>query len=398
MLQGKKILLGITGSISAYKAAVLCRQLIKEGCEVKVVMTPTAAEFISPLTLSTLSGSETVTSLSDAHTWHNHVELGLWADVFLIAPCTATTISKMSLGLADNILLACYLSAKCPIMIAPAMDLDMWVHPATQKNIATLETYKIKIIPVGNGFLASGLYGDGRMAEPDDIVQAVRTHFSKQMDFAGKKILITAGPTFEAIDPVRFIGNRSSGKMGYAIADACCERGGEVTIVSGPVHVKSKYPDIKTINVESASEMFAATDQLFENADIIVLAAAVADFRPAEISPNKIKKKDASLQLELVKTIDIAATLGKKKSKNQILVGFALETNDELDHATKKLHTKNMDFIVLNSIRDAGAGFQFDTNKITILDTLGNTVHFGLKSKKEVAEDIVNYIANFKNI
>ncbi len=394
-LQGKKILLGVTGSIAAYKAAVLCRLLVSNGCEVKVVMTPSAKDLITPLTLATLSGQKVVTEISDGDYWNNHVELGIWADIMLIAPCTATTLGKAAAGIADNALLACYLSAKCPVCFAPAMDLDMWHHPSTQKNINTLLLYKNSIIPVGTGFLASGLYGDGRMAEPIEIVDHLKIFFSSSKDLSGKKVLITAGPTFEAIDPVRYIGNRSSGKMGYAIADECHKRGADVVLVSGPVQIKTNFNGIRTLKVQTAAEMFNEVNIYFEHSDIVILTAAVADYRPEVVSDNKIKKNETSFALNLIKTIDIAATLGQKKQKGQLMVGFALETNDEEDNARKKLYNKNLDFIVLNKLSDDGAGFQHDTNKITILDSHENTVYFPLKSKTEVAVDIVNYIVNY---
>ncbi|MBK8349832.1 MAG: bifunctional phosphopantothenoylcysteine decarboxylase/phosphopantothenate--cysteine ligase CoaBC [Saprospiraceae bacterium] len=393
MLDGKKIILGITGSIAAYKAAFLCRLLIKSGCKVRVVMTPSAVDFISPLTMSTLSGNDVFIDISDGDGWNNHVELGLWGDVFLVAPCTASTLAKMASGISDNLLVACYLSAKCPVMVAPAMDLDMWKHPSTQNNIKLLQSYENFIIPVGIGFLASGLEGEGRMAEPEDILTYLNIFFSKAEDIKGKHVLITAGPTYEAIDPVRFIGNRSSGKMGYSIAKECKARGAQVTLVSGPVSSDLKADDgIEVVRVQSAEEMYHACDQFFENADIVILAAAVADYRPAEVALQKIKKSDDEMQISLKKTIDIAATLGAKKKTNQIFIGFALETNDEINHATKKLHKKNLDFIVLNTLNDKGAGFQVDTNKITILDNKGMTTAYDLKSKTEVAQDIVDYL------
>lgn len=392
LASGKKILLGISGSIAAYKSALLCRLLIKEGYEVKVVMTEAATAFITPLTLSTLSGHKVLIDWKDDNTWANHVDAGLWADLMIIAPATACTLSKMASGHADNMLLATYLSAKCPVMVAPAMDLDMWIHPSTNNNITALQSYGNKIIPVGHGFLASGLSGDGRMAEPEDIVSLVHTYFNAKDDLNGKKILLTAGPTYEALDPVRFIGNYSSGKMGYAIAQECAERGAEVVLVSGPSSIKINNPKIKLIKVTSAQQMYDACAKEFDTTDVLILAAAVADYRPAEIADKKMKKTDDDMKIELVRTIDIAATLGAQKAKNQIMVGFALETNDEINHATQKLHKKNLDFIVLNSLSDPGAGFQVDTNKITILDKLGNVVPFELKSKDAVAKDIIDYL------
>lgn len=396
MLQGKKILLGITGSIAAYKSALLCRLLIKEGCEVKVVMTHDAKGFISPLTLSTLSTHPVVDNISDGQSWNNHVELGLWADVMLVAPATANTIAKMANGISDNMLVAIYLSAKCPVMIAPAMDLDMWKHPSTKNNLNLLTSYGNAIIPVGNGFLASGLEGEGRMAEPEDIVSYVASHFNQKQDLQGKKVLITAGPTYEALDPVRFIGNRSSGKMGVALAEECMERGANVTLVLGPVSLKVSLDIDNMIKVQSAQEMYEAALAHFDSSDVIILAAAVADYKPATISDKKIKKSGDNMQIELVKTVDIAATLGAKKSQEQVMVGFALETNDEISNAKQKLHKKNLDFIVLNSLKDNGAGFQHDTNKITIVDKNGQETPFDLKSKSAVAKDIIDfYVSNF---
>ena len=394
MPSGKKILLGISGSIAAYKSAILCRLLIKKGYQVKVVMTDAATAFITPLTLSTLSGHEVMLDWSDGNTWSNHVEVGLWADLMVIAPATAATLSKMAHGHADNILIATYLSAKCPVMVAPAMDLDMCVHPSTKNNIKTLQSFNNHIIPVGHGFLASGLTGDGRMAEPEDILDYIHKFFATSLDLKGKKVLLTAGPTYEAIDPVRFIGNHSSGKMGFAIAKQCADRGAEVVMVSGPTSQLSTHSGINLIKVSSAQQMYNMCNEHFESSDIVILAAAVADYRPAIVADKKMKKTDDDMKIELVRTIDIAATLGTKKAKNQIMVGFALETNDEINHAKQKLHKKNLDFIVLNSLSDPGAGFQHDTNKITILDNLGNVTPFELKSKDAVAKDIIDYLVN----
>jgi phosphopantothenoylcysteine decarboxylase / phosphopantothenate---cysteine ligase len=392
MLKGKKILLGITGSIAAYKAAVLCRLLIKEGAEVRVIMTPNAHDFISPLTLSTLSGHEVHSSVSDGHAWNNHVALGLWADAMLVAPCTATTLAKMAHGIADNILVACYLSAKCPVYVAPAMDLDMWKHGSTKDNLGRLEQYGNKIIPVGHGFLASGLTGDGRMAEPEDIVRFLSTSMGQTKALSGTRVVITAGPTYEAIDPVRFIGNRSSGKQGIAIAEVCRDRGAHVTLVIGPTTQSLDLGhNIEVIQVQSAQEMYDATAKAADQAQIIVLAAAVADYKSKVVATQKLKKKDDEMSIELERTIDIAATLGKTKRPDQCMIGFALETNDEINHAIGKLQRKNLDFIVLNSLNDKGAGFAVDTNKITILDNKERRTTFDLKSKNDVAHDIVQY-------
>jgi phosphopantothenoylcysteine decarboxylase / phosphopantothenate---cysteine ligase len=392
LLQGKKIVLGITGSIAAYKAATLVRLLVKSGADVKVLMTDQATKFIPTLTLSTLSKNEVLTNVSDGNSWNNHVEIGLWADLMIIAPATANTISKLANGICDNIILACYLSAKCKTIIAPAMDLDMWVHPSTKRNLQLITTDDVEIIPVGHGELASGLIGDGRMAEPEEILQYIENYFSKSLLLKGKKVLITAGPTYEAIDPVRFIGNRSSGKMGIDIANYTASLGAKVTLVLGPSHLNVLHSNIELITVESADDMYNATTKHFDKADITILAAAVADYKPEIVSKQKIKKGDANLTLELVKNKDIAATLGSKKKKNQLLIGFALETNDEIANAIKKIHKKNLDFIVLNSLNDKGAGFGGSNNKISIIFNENNIKTFDLKSKEKVAEDIVNEI------
>lgn len=392
LLQGKKILLGVTGSIAAYKTAFLSRLLIKSGCEVKIIMTSAAKDFITPLTLSTLSGHEVIDSVADGAHWNNHVELGLWADLMLIAPVTATTLGKLAHGIADNMVVASYLSAKCPVFLAPAMDLDMWKHPSTTNNINLLKGFGNNIIPVGHGFLASGLEGDGRMAEPEEIISYLSSYFSTTLDLLGKKVLITAGPTYEAIDPVRFIGNRSSGKMGLAIAEECVSRGAEVHMVLGPVSLSIDNTMIQVTKVQSAQQMYEAASKIFPSSDITILAAAVADYKAAEIADHKLKKTADNMSIQLEKTIDIAATFGTLKQTNQKMIGFALETNDEIQHATSKLHKKNLDFIVLNSLNDSGAGFQHDTNKITILDKQGQITKFDLKSKKEVASDIINYL------
>ena len=394
MLQGKKILLGITGSIAAYKAAILVRLLVKASAEVRVVMTESATKFISPLTLSTLSEKPVIIDWEKSGTWTNHVEAGLWADLMVIAPCTANTLAGMAGGFGHNLLLGCYLSAKCPVIIAPAMDLDMWRHPAVKNNLRLVQSYGNQIIPVGNGFLASGLEGDGRMAEPEEILDNIHHFFAKNLDLKNKNVLITAGPTFEAIDPVRFIGNHSSGKMGIELAKSCANRGANVTMILGPTSLTLENPSIKVERIQSAQEMYDAVNQCFEQSDIAIFAAAVADYRPATVSLTKIKKKDDDLSIPLVKTIDIAATIGAKKSDKQILVGFALETNDEIINANSKLHKKNLDFIVLNSLADQGAGFKHDTNKVTIIDSEGTKIDFPLKSKKDVANDIIDYLVS----
>ena len=394
MLKNKKIVLGITGSIAAYKACILVRLLIKKGAEVQVVMTPAAKEFITPLTLSTLTQKPVVSEFFDRRdgSWHSHVNLGLWADAMIVAPASASTIGKMANGVADNMLITTYLSMKAPVFVAPAMDLDMYAHPTTQQNLKKLASYGNHIIEPGTGFLASNLEGKGRMEEPEKIVEALEQYFAKQSLLAGKKVLITAGPTYEKIDPVRFIGNYSSGKMGFALAEVCAEQGAEVTLVSGPVSLTAKHPAIKRIDVESAAEMYNATTKCFPKADIAILCAAVADFTPKVTADKKIKRKGNNLKLELQPTQDIAAALGAAKKKKQVLVGFALETNDELKNAREKMKRKNLDFIVMNSLQDKGAGFRVDTNKVTILDSHGLTA-FDTKSKREVAEDIVEHLS-----
>lgn len=389
-MQGKKIILGISGSIAAYKSAFLTRLLVKSGAEVQVLMTPAATDFITPLTLSTLSKRPVFSEVSSEEGWNNHVELGLWADAMLIAPSTATTLAKLANGLADNIITAVYLSARCPVFFAPAMDLDMWGHPSTQRNITALQSYGNHLIPVGHGELASGLVGAGRMAEPEDIVVHLSDFFAKKQDFSRKKALITAGPTYEPLDPVRFIGNRSSGKMGIAIAEELANRACAVRLVLGPSSLKVSHPNIEVVRVQTAQEMYEASIADFEQCDFAVLSAAVADYRPREVANQKIKKKSEDLNIPLERTIDIAASLGKIKRSNQQLIGFALETNDELDNAKGKLKRKNFDFIVLNSLRDEGAGFGHDTNKITILHRTGERKAFELKSKAAVAVDIVD--------
>ena len=369
VLKGKKILLGITGSIAAYKSATLVRLLIKAGAEVKVLMTPAATEFISPLTISTLSKNPVHADIATDASWNNHVELGLWADVMIMAPLTATTLAKMAHGFCDNILTASYLSAKCPVFVAPAMDLDMWKHPSTQGNIERIKSYGNHIIPVGHGELASGLVGAGRMAEPADIVTYLANFLSEKKELAGKKAVVTAGSTYEPIVSVRFIGNRSSGKMGIAIAEALAAKGAMVDLVLGPTHLSTDATGVTIIRVGTAQEMFEAATTSFLDCDIAVLAAAVADYRPEKIANQKIKKKEGGLNIPLTRTKDIAKTLGKQKQKNQIIVGFALETNNELENAKGKLVKKNFDMIVLNSLQDKGAGFRHDTNKVCLLYT-----------------------------
>ena len=394
MLENKKIVLGITGSIAAYKACILARLLIKKGAEVQVVMTPSAKEFITPLTLATLTQKPVVSEFFDRRdgSWHSHVSLGLWADAMLIAPASASTIGKMANGIADNMLVTTYLSMRAPVFVAPAMDLDMYAHPSTQANLQKLQSYGNHIIEPGTGFLASKLEGKGRMEEPEKIVEALEQFFAQQQQLAGKKVLITAGPTYEKIDPVRFIGNYSSGKMGFALAEVCAEQGAEVTLVSGPVVLQAKHPGIKRIDVESAREMYEAATKHFPKADITILCAAVADFTPKTTADKKIKRKGDNLKLELQPTQDIAAALGAVKKKKQVLVGFALETDNELQNAQDKMERKNLDLIVLNSLQDKGAGFRVDTNKVTIIDRHNGLTAYDTKSKREVAEDIVEFI------
>ena len=391
MLEGKKFVLGITGSIAAYKAAYLIRALIKKGAEVQVVITPAGKEFITPITLSALTSKPVISDFFSQRdgTWHSHVDLGLWADAMIVAPATASTVGKMAHGIADNMLITTYLSMKAPVFIAPAMDLDMFAHPATQHNLDILRSYGNHIIEPGEGELASHLVGKGRMEEPDNIVRILEDYFAKGAELAKKKVVITAGPTYEKIDPVRFIGNYSSGKMGYALAEECAARGAEVILVSGPVQLTTSHPGIRRIDVESAAEMHEATLREFADADAAILCAAVADFTPEEVADHKIKREHDDLVLRLKPTHDIAAALGQRKQAHQCLVGFALETDHEAEHAQDKLRRKNLNFIVLNSLRDAGAGFRHDTNKITILDAEGATA-YSLKSKKEVAADIVD--------
>ncbi len=390
MVKGKKILIGITGSIAAYKIILLVRMLMKEGAEIKIVMTPAAANFVSPLVLSTLIQDKVSIDFFSENTWANHVMLGRWADVFLIAPLSVNTLSKLANGQCDNLLLAVYLSATCPVIVAPGMDEDMWLHPATVKNIKTLKTYGNQVIEVEKGFLASGLQGEGRMAEPEHILLYLKENFFRGKKLLGKKVLITAGPTYEAIDPVRFIGNHSSGKMGYALADAFYENGADVTLVSGPVQIHKTYKGINLISLQSAVEMYNACIDIFENMNIAVMCAAVADFKPESVSTEKIKKKNKEdLQLNLTQTKDILKSLGENKKTGQFIVGFALETEHEKENAIKKLHAKHADLIILNSLRDTGAGFGTDTNAVTVIDTFEEEIAISLASKKEVAEKIV---------
>lgn len=393
-LKGKHILLGITGSIAAYKAAILVRLLVKEGAEVKVVMTELAKEFITPLTMATLSKNPILVDFFDPENgqWNSHVDLGMWADLYLIAPATANTMGKMANGVADNLLITSYLSAKCPVMIAPAMDLDMYRHKANLKNIDILKSYGNIIIEPASGELASGLSGKGRMEEPEVIVEKVIEFFSVKKKLVNKTILVTAGPTYEPIDPVRFVGNFSTGKMGFAIAEKLAEQGANVILVSGPTHLSTQNNLIKRVDVQTADEMFTAAVKHFKSCDAAIMAAAVADFKPKQQSSQKIKRGKENFQIELTPNKDIAAELGKLKTKKQVLVGFALETNDEFKNAVKKINTKNLDFIVLNSLKDKGAGFGYDTNKITIITSSEKRVEFDLKSKNEAATDIVNML------
>jgi phosphopantothenoylcysteine decarboxylase/phosphopantothenate--cysteine ligase len=391
MLEGKKILIGLTGSIAAYKIPLLIRQLVKAGAEVKVVMTSAATEFVSPLTLSTLSRHPVLSELSDQGTWANHVLLGRWADIMVIAPLSCNTLGKMANGLCDNLLLAVYLSATCPVVVAPAMDEDMWLHPSTVNNLRQLNSFGNHVLPVGTGDLASGLTGPGRMAEPEEILVYLQAFFDQKKPLTGKKALVTAGPTYEAIDPVRFIGNHSSGKMGFALAEELAERGADVVLISGPVSLKEIHHGITRVNVESAAEMFEACKKV-EGYDIAVMSAAVADYTPVERAAQKIKKKDNELQVAFKKTTDILGSLGQMKKEGQLLVGFALETQHEEEYARKKLEAKNADLIVLNSLNDPGAGFGHDTNQVTIFYKDGRSRKLGLQSKTALAKDIVDAI------
>ena len=395
ILRGKKILLGISAGIAAYKTAALVRLFIKSGAEVKVVMTPASKDFITPLTLSTLSKNPVSSTFYDQEDenelWNNHVDLGLWADYMLVAPATANSMSKMANGTCDNLLLATYLSAKCPVYFAPALDLDMYQHPSTKTTIEKLQSFDNVLIPATSGELASGLVGEGRMAEPEDIVSFIENDVLSKLPLKGKKVVITAGPTYEAIDPVRFIGNHSTGKMGFEIAKAAANLGAEITLISGPSNQQISHSLINRVNVTSAEEMYEAAHKVYPSSDIAILSAAVADYKPKNIATQKIKKKDSALEIALEPTKDILASLGEIKS-SQFLVGFALETNNEVENAIGKLQRKNLDMIVLNSLQDKGAGFASNTNKVTIIDKTSGQKEFGLKSKSEVAVDIINEI------
>ncbi len=400
MLEGKKILLGVTAGIAAYKCGDLVRAMVKQGADVKVVMTPLARQFVTPLTLATLSRHPILVDFFNPENgeWNSHVSLGMWADAYLIAPATANSLAKMANGVADNLLLTTYLSARCPVFVAPAMDLDMYAHPSTRRNLLQLQQDGVRMIDPDSGFLASGLEGKGRMAQPEAIVEVLDRYFESTSDLSGKTVMITAGPTYEKIDPVRFIGNYSSGKMGFALAEECAERGAKVLLVAGPVALTTTHPHIERVDVESAAQMYEAAVKASAKADVEILCAAVADYAPAECAQQKIKReKTGAMSIQLEPTRDIAAELGRCKRPGQLLVGFALETNDEMENAKGKCQRKNLDFIVLNSLNDPHAGFRFDTNKITILDKDGAVQPFELKSKKEVARDIVNHAVEALN-
>ena len=398
-MQGKHIIVGVTGGIAAYKTAILVRELVKRGAEVKVIMTEKAKEFITPLTLATLSRNPVLVDFFDPTDgrWNSHVSLGLWADAYIIAPATANTLAKMAHGMADNLLTTTYLSARCPIFAAPAMDLDMYAHVTTQENLQTLRTCGVHLIEPASGFLASGLEGKGRMAEPEVIAQFVADKLQNSQPLAGKNILITAGPTYEKIDPVRFIGNYSSGKMGYAIAETCAKMGAKVTLVSGPVQIKAQHPNIAVTSVESAAQMYQASTEFFSNADAAILCAAVADFTPTTKANSKIKRGKDGMCIELQPTQDIAVALGNAKKDGQVLVGFALETDNEAANAAQKLARKNLDFIVLNSLNNPGTCFGYDNNQITIIDKNGQTKDYPAKSKQAVAVDIVENLCEWLN-
>ncbi len=397
MLKGKHIVLGITGGIAAYKSVGLLRLFVKAGAEVQVVITPSGKEFITPVTLSALSGRPVISEFFTANTgsWNSHVDIGLWADAMVIAPATASTIGKMANGIADNMLVTTYLSSKCPVFVAPAMDLDMFKHPTTSRNIELLRSYGNHIIEPAAGELASHLIGKGRMEEPEKIFEVIAAFFTQSQELAGKKVLVTAGPTYEKLDPVRFIGNYSSGKMGYSLADEFASRGADVTVVSGPVSVKSQHPSVRIVGVESALEMYDAVMAEFGEMDIAVMCAAVADYRPAQQATRKIKREKEDIPtITLVKNPDIAAAVGERKTAGQTLVGFALETDHAEENAREKLRRKNLDMIVLNSLEDKDAGFGVDTNKVTVVDKSGNATHFPVKSKREVAKDIVDLVVS----
>jgi len=399
MLKGKKIVLGISGSIAAYKAILLTRLLVKGGAEVRIILTPAAKDFVTPLTLSTLSRNKVLCEISDGENWENHVQLGRWADLMILAPLSCNTLAKMANGFCDNLLLAVYLSATCPVVVAPAMDEDMWLHPSTKANLEKIKSFGNTVIPVENGELASGLVGEGRMAEPEQILQFIQQRFFLTSPLAGKKVLVTAGPTYEPIDPVRFIGNHSSGKMGVAIATALYQRGADVTLVLGPVNPPVEN-GIRVIKVQTAAEMYAAAVETFPSCDLAIMSAAVADYTPVQTATEKLKKNPADgneggLTLELKKTKDILRKLGELKKEQQVLIGFALETSEGSDYAKGKLASKNADLVVLNSLQDAGAGFGGDTNKITIFGKNGEREQFPLRSKQEVANDILDTIIRF---
>jgi phosphopantothenoylcysteine decarboxylase/phosphopantothenate--cysteine ligase len=394
MFKGKKILLAVTGSIAAYKAPLIVRLLVKDGAEVKVIMTPASKDFVTALTLSTVSKNPVISELFSEDSWSNHVMLGRWADLMIIAPLSANTLAKMANGFCDNMLLATYLSATCPVLAAPAMDEDMWKHSSTKNNIAKIEEAGVTVIPVDNGELASGLTGEGRMAEPENILQFIAENFFLKQDLKGKKVLVTAGPTYEPIDPVRFIGNHSSGKMGIALCQELVKRGASVQLVLGPTSTPIKQNGIKVQKVQTADEMYDACIAAFDDADIAIMSAAVADYKPATKAPEKIKKESLNMNVELVKTKDILKTLGEKKYNGQLLVGFALETSNEKENALTKLKSKNADLIVLNSLNDDGAGFGHDTNKVTIFEKGGNEISYDRKPKQQVAKDIVDRIVN----
>ncbi|HRI21930.1 MAG TPA: bifunctional phosphopantothenoylcysteine decarboxylase/phosphopantothenate--cysteine ligase CoaBC [Panacibacter sp.] len=392
MLNGKKILIAVTGSIAAYKSILLVRLLVKAGAEVKVIMTPAAKNFVSPLVLSTLSNNKVLTDLFEENTWANHVMLGRWADLMLVTPLSCSTLSKMATGQCDNLLMAVYLSAVCPVVVSPAMDEDMWHHASTKRNLALLQSYGNSIIDVEKGELASGLFGEGRMAEPETIIQYITEHFFREKILSGKKVLITAGPTYEAIDPVRFIGNHSSGKMGFALAEVFYMKGASVQLITGPANEQTSFKGIEVTRVNTAEEMYNVCINIYEQTDIAVMSSAVADYSPVHTAKEKIKKSGEELILQLSKTKDILKTLGEIKKPGQLLIGFALETNNERENALQKLHTKKADMIVLNSLNDAEAGFGYDTNKVTVFDAAGNENTLSLASKKIIAGEIVNLI------